>query len=63
MCGIAGIYNSTLNTQKNLKVSLCSLTDMLKHRGPDGNGYKILDSTKQSHKTLFVHTRLRVLLI
>ena len=59
MCGIAGIYNSTENLEK-LQSLACSLTDMLKHRGPDGNGYKVLDQ-QNNRRTMFAHTRLSII--
>ena len=58
MCGIAGIHNSKLNTEE-LKNIANNTIDLLHHRGPDDNGYKIL-TQNNSHKTLFVHTRLSI---
>jgi asparagine synthase (glutamine-hydrolysing) len=37
MCGIAGIYN--LNGAPVLRADLITMTERLKHRGPDGFGY------------------------
>ena len=59
MCGIAGIYNSTENSEE-LQSLARSLTDMLKHRGPDGNGYKVLDQ-QNNRRTMFAHTRLSII--
>jgi asparagine synthase (glutamine-hydrolysing) len=45
MCGIAGIYNPrgvNLNT-------VASVSKVLQHRGPDDEGFVILDSRKEAH--------------
>lgn len=43
MCGIAGIIN--FNENGNNAASLMSMTESLKHRGPDDEGYLVFDHT------------------
>lgn len=56
MCGIAGIYNTNLDNNQLEKLSQKIYTQ-LKHRGPDGQGYKILGSI---NKIFLLHTRLSI---
>jgi asparagine synthase (glutamine-hydrolysing) len=59
MCGIAGIYNSTEDS-KDLQNLAANLIKMLEHRGPDGNGYEVLQQ-KNNRRTLLAHTRLSII--
>lgn len=54
MCGIAGIYR--LNGNVNLE-EIKTFTDSLRHRGPDGSGYELLDDGQLA----LGHRRLSIL--
>ncbi|MDI1235288.1 MAG: asparagine synthase (glutamine-hydrolyzing) [bacterium] len=55
MCGIAGIYNFTSESQ-DLEV-LKQFTDSMEHRGPDGSGYDFLNNDRLG----LGHRRLSIL--
>lgn len=56
MCGIAGFINFSGNSDID---TLVTMTDTLRHRGPDGSGYKLWKST---HGVVgFGHRRLAIL--
>ena len=55
MCGIAGIYN--LNNSSVKKEELKKMTDVIFHRGPDGEGHWV----NQSSKVGFGHRRLSII--
>ncbi len=56
MCGIAGIYNFGTNNPV-IPASLKKMTDTLRHRGPDGEGFYV-----SREKTLgFGHRRLSII--
>lgn len=55
MCGIAGIWH--LNNKQLEEGKLKRFTDSIKHRGPDGAGYKIFDDVNLG----FGHRRLSIL--
>ena len=59
MCGIAGIYN-TSKSNEELEHLAKKFVNLLHHRGPDGNGFKILHHTNEK-KTLLTHTRLSII--
>jgi asparagine synthase (glutamine-hydrolysing) len=42
MCGIAGIFK--LNSEKIIPEEISRFTDSMKHRGPDGSGYELLEN-------------------
>lgn len=39
MCGIAGIYQQNLGQKESIRLVVKTMTDILRHRGPDGEGY------------------------
>lgn len=53
MCGLAGIVGPSLDQGSGLKIK--RMTDMLRHRGPDGLGFY------QDQHTCLGHTRLAIL--
>jgi asparagine synthase (glutamine-hydrolysing) len=53
MCGITGFYHFDLNKKADAVV-LKKMTDVIKHRGPDGEGYHIKDSLALGHRRLSV---------
>ena len=59
MCGIAGIINSSKDPECLISIGE-NMVNQLQHRGPDGNGIKILKS-KKSGNLLLVHTRLSII--
>ncbi len=59
MCGIAGLYNSSLDNKMLEEIS-STMISQLSHRGPDGNSFKIIEQ-KNSNRTLLVHTRLSII--
>ena len=59
MCGIAGIFNSTLNDNALYAVGR-RMVQQIHHRGPDGHGIDI-QHRKSGSRVLLVHTRLSVI--
>jgi asparagine synthase (glutamine-hydrolysing) len=52
MCGIVGIYNKNkIVSQEEIK----SMTDAIKHRGPDGEGFFIKNNIALGHRRLKDH--------
>ncbi len=47
MCGFSGIYNYSEPVDHNI---LKAMTDCIKHRGPDDEGYLLFDTCSGSHK-------------
>lgn len=57
MCGIAGYYNSKINFSDNPKNNFNVLSNMIrtmKHRGPDDQGYSIINSCCLAHTRLSI---------
>ena len=52
MCGIAGIYN--LNGENVSKSILKEMTNSIKHRGPDGDGFFIENNIGLGHRRLSI---------
>ncbi len=52
MCGIAGIFN--LNGEIVEEKKIKDMTDILVHRGPDGEGYYIKDNIGLGHRRLAI---------
>lgn len=52
MCGITGIYN--IDEKKVDFELLKKITNVLKHRGPDGEGYYIKDNIGLGHRRLII---------
>ncbi len=52
MCGITGIYN--FNKKPVSRPLLKKMTDIIRHRGPDGKGYWIKDNIGFGHRRLAV---------
>ena len=59
MCGISGIYN--LNNEPVSRSLLKDMTDVLLHRGPDDEGYILLNSGDGSSDIAFGHRRLSII--
>lgn len=59
MCGIAGIFNSSLDDGALNAVGK-KMVAQIHHRGPDGNGIEIR-RRKSGGKVLLVHTRLSII--
>lgn len=59
MCGIVGVWNLT-NKPVNYSL-LKDITDVLKHRGPDDEGYVLLNSNNGDHKELIGNDSIREL--
>jgi asparagine synthase (glutamine-hydrolysing) len=59
MCGIAGIYNSREDAARLEHVGQ-KMVKQIQHRGPDGNGIKVLNQ-KTGAKILLAHTRLSII--
>jgi asparagine synthase (glutamine-hydrolysing) len=53
MCGIAGIYDFKIGRDIDLNC-LTLMVKLLHHRGPDGTGFKILDSIGLAHSRLSI---------
>lgn len=53
MCSIFGIISKE-NLDTDIIVSACKLSNIMKHRGPDGNGYKLFENA------ILVHERLAI---
>ena len=51
MCGISGIYNLKIGEPADCSL-LKDMTDVLRHRGPDDEGYVLLDSDDGGYKEL-----------
>ena len=57
MCGIAGFYNSKINYSDNPKNNINILEKMIKtmkHRGPDDNGFSIINACCLAHTRLSI---------
>lgn len=57
MCGIAGFYNPKMNYSENPKNNINILNNMIKTmkmRGPDANGYSIINSCCLAHTRLSI---------
>jgi asparagine synthase (glutamine-hydrolysing) len=52
MCGIAGVYN--YRNRENIKDSISSMTDAIRHRGPDAEGLYLNDSVALGHRRLSI---------
>lgn len=52
MCGIVGIYN--LKNKSIKKSDIVKMTDILKHRGPDGQGFYIKKNIGLGHRRLAI---------
>ena len=52
MCGICGIYN--IKNAPVDKGTLTSMTDIMKHRGPDGSGFYISGNIGMGHRRLSI---------
>ena len=52
MCGIAGIYN--LNSEPVSQELLKQMCDIMRHRGPDDEGYYVDDSIGFGHRRLSI---------
>ena len=52
MCGIAGIYN--FNNKPVTKPALKKMTDMIAHRGPDGEGFYINGNVGLGHRRISI---------
>ncbi len=50
MCGIVGFVNNDLDKEKNLK----KMSDVIKHRGPDGEGIYTNDFVALAHRRLSI---------
>ena len=59
MCGIAGIYNLSKRPVNITQVK--SMSDSLRHRGPDDEGYVLLNSNNGDHKELSGNDSIREL--
>ncbi len=59
MCGISGIYN--LNNEPVSRSLLKDMTDVLLHRGPDDEGYILLNSGYGSSDIALGHRRLSII--
>ena len=59
MCGIAGIFNSSLD-DKALHSIGKRMAQQIYHRGPDGNGI-VIRKRKSGGRVLLVHTRLSII--
>jgi asparagine synthase (glutamine-hydrolysing) len=53
MCGISGIWNYKSNRPVE-KERLAAITQLLAHRGPDGNGYYLASSLGLGHRRLSI---------
>ena len=61
MCGIVGVWNLT-NKPVNYSL-LKDITDVLRHRGPDDEGYVLLNSNNGDHKELIGKDSIWLLVI
>src|SRR3989304_8345990 len=52
MCGICGIYN--IKNAPVDKGTLTSMTDIMKHRGPDGSGFYLSGNVGMGHRRLSI---------
>jgi len=59
MCGIVGVWN--LNNKPVNYSLLKDITDVLKHRGPDDEGYVLLNSNNGDYKQLIGNDSIREL--
>lgn len=55
MCGIAGIYN--LNNEPVSAESLKRMIDIMSHRGPDDEGFVLLQAENKERETKFIEFR------
>jgi asparagine synthase (glutamine-hydrolysing) len=53
MCGIAGLFD-TRGSRPPDRVLLQQMTDILRHRGPDGNGYHVENGVGLGHRRLSI---------
>lgn len=53
MCGITGIYNLDIDKKVD-KSKLKSMTDSIKHRGPDGEGFHVFKNIGLGHRRLSI---------
>src|SRR5574344_930368 len=53
MCGITGFVNKK-NTKKEKDKIIHGMADMIKHRGPDGEGYYVDDECAFAHRRLSI---------
>ena len=53
MCGIAGIFDYRGRTEID-RTLLCRMTDILGHRGPDGDGYYVKPGVGLGHRRLAI---------
>ena len=59
MCGIAGIYNSPKSVDELYMIGK-NMVDQLHHRGPDGNGIKVCQTSFKSN-VMLAHARLSII--
>ncbi len=59
MCGIAGVYNSSKDSDE-LNYLGRKFVKLLHHRGPDGNGIEVFDCNNAS-RTCLTHNRLSII--
>jgi len=50
MCGIAGVYHVDGRSVENLH--LMKMTNLVRHRGPDDEGYVLINTSDNNHKAL-----------
>src|SRR5690242_7559883 len=60
MCGIAGVIATDGAAGRDLRAGVTSMTDALRHRGPDGQGV-IVEQAGAPATVAFGHTRLSIL--
>ena len=63
MCGIFGIFSSSLS-EVDLRKELISCSTKLRHRGPDWSGYKVIESNVEKNVPLphgIAHERLAII--
>jgi asparagine synthase (glutamine-hydrolysing) len=54
MCGIAGIYTDRKTAAPDLRKTIETMTALLRHRGPDEEGYYVKDGVALGHRRLSI---------
>ncbi|WP_315077727.1 asparagine synthase (glutamine-hydrolyzing) [uncultured Clostridium sp.] len=54
MCGISGLINKEKNILINISKSIKDMTNLIKHRGPDGEGYYVDEKVALGHRRLAI---------
>ncbi|MDW8466008.1 MAG: hypothetical protein RML35_07470 [Chloroherpetonaceae bacterium] len=54
MCGIAAIYSRSVQPLEERRCAIRQMTEAMKHRGPDGEGYFVDDYVALGHRRLAI---------